>query len=104
MPLVTQYHPFYANAEGVQTHWELVEGGLEIEYIGVIDGTENVPLYTGNTPGNDFYAGQQGDAAQFNLSLVGNAADLPAVGEFLWAWWPRRDGFAAGFFRCWRMQ
>ena len=42
--LIVRYLPAYQNAQGVQTMF-LIDGGTDMEYEGVIDGTENVPIY-----------------------------------------------------------
>ena len=103
--LIVRYLPAYQNAQGVQTMF-LIAGGTDMEYEGVIDGTENVPIYNRQFAGamQPMYAGNQADAALYHMIQVQQHAQLPEVGDELYCWWPQEDGFAAGFYRCRRLQ
>ena len=104
--LIVRYLPAYLNAQGQQTDFTIHGGGMDMEYEGAIDGTENVPIYIRQVGGEPapLYAGNQDNAHLYHMVQVQQHAHLPEVNGVLYCWWPQGDGFAAGFYRCTRIQ
>ena len=102
--VIVRYLPVYLNAQGNPTAFQ-IDGGHDMEYIGAINGAENVPIYRRQHAGQQaLYAGGQNTADLYYMHQVQQHADLPDVGGVLYCWWPRADGFAAGFYQCARVQ
>ena len=70
---------------------------------GIFDGMEPIPLYcrTLAVPQGaaSYLAVPRNSAGQLNLQLINENARLPAMGEWLWGWWPQTARFPAGFYR-----
>ena len=106
--VIALYHNAYNNASGNATSFEIPGGNLgghAMEYIGIIDGNENVPIFRRTmNGGNRLYAGGLDTAHLYHLAQVTSYAQLPAVGQPMYCWWHAHEGFAAGFYEVVRQQ
>ena len=106
--VIALYHNAYNNAAGAATAFWIPGGNLgghAMEYIGIIDGNENVPIYRRTVNGgNRLYAGGLDTAHLYHLAQVTSYAQLPAVGQPMYCWWHAHEGFAAGFYEVVRQQ
>ena len=106
--VIALYHNAYNNAAGNATSFEIPGGNLgghAMEYIGIIDGNENVPIFRRTmNGGNRLYAGGLVTAHLYHLAQVTSYAQLPAVGQPMYCWWHAHEGFAAGFYEVVRKQ
>ena len=70
---------------------------------GVITGQEPIPLYRRTAQvlqgATHYHAAQQANAHAFQLQLIDNNAAVPALGEWVWGWWPQTASHPAGFYR-----
>ena len=106
--VIALYHNAYNNAAGAATAFWIPGGNLgghAMEYIGIIDGNENVPIFRRTmNGGNRLYAGGLDTAHLYHLAQVTSYAQLPAVGQTMYCWWQAHAGFAAGFYEVVRQQ
>ena len=70
---------------------------------GVVTGQEPIPLYRRIAQvlqgATHYHAAQQGYAHVFQLQLIDSNAAVPALGEWVWGWWPQTASHPAGFYR-----
>ena len=70
---------------------------------GVVTGQEPIPLYRRTAQvlqgATHYHVAQQGYAHVFQLQLTDDNAAVPALGEWVWGWWPQTASHPAGFYR-----
>ena len=70
---------------------------------GVVTAQEPIPLYRRIAQvlqgATHYHAAQQDSAHVFQLQLIDSNAAVPALGEWVWGWWPQTASHPAGFYR-----